>query len=71
MLAVEVEVDVGEVRGWTAVDDHLVEDEEAGRSFRGFARRLILAEDDATQTTPKGKRSVACNVPGISVYKRP
>jgi hypothetical protein len=49
MLAVEVEIDIGEVGGRATINDHFVEDQEAGGCFGGFTSGLILSQDDTAK----------------------
>ena len=51
MLAVEVEIDIGEVGRWATINDHFVEDQEAGGCFGGFAGSLILSQNDTAEAT--------------------
>ena len=65
-LAVQVQVDVGEVGGGSAVDDHLVEDQEVRRALAVAAgaggRRGggVLLHDHAPQAAAERESGVAC-----------
>ena len=60
MLAVEIEIDVGEVGRRTTVDDHLVENQQTGGRFGRFAGGFVFPQDDAAQTTAKSESCMTC-----------
>lgn len=60
MLAVEIEIDVGEVGRRATVDDHLVENQQTGRRFGCFASGFVFPQDNTAQATAESKSCMTC-----------
>ena len=58
VFAIKIEVDIGQVRRWAAIDHHLIEYKQAQWSFSSFTRRFVFTHDDATQTASQCQRCV-------------